>query len=736
MPTYVTNRPEIDRSFQELVRDSLIVLLPAAILAAWLWTGYMVLAQPAFTLPAYLAFAIVAASAAGSFFGLKRSVDAAVATFLLGLILTSTTLILTLPDPSVYYLYLNVVLVTAMLTNTRTTWAVTALLLGLIVLTGVYRALAWPALIMPAFMLLLTALTAWLGSQRLSTALTWALTMSSQAQRNAEEARTHRADLQRAMRSLDLAYARLERANQALIFAQEAAEKAYRFKSDFVANVSHELRTPLNLIIGFSEMMATAPESYGGVKLPREYRGDVIAMYRSARHLLEMINDVLDLSQIEAGRMVVNKELLNLCDVIDEAVAMVRGLAEARGLQVQILLPPAIPPLAIDRTRIRQVLLNLLTNAMRYTEAGWVRVRAELSDGAVWVNVEDSGCGIAPAKLTQAFEAFGRLDESQLHEGSGLGLAVSRKFVELHGGTMGIESEVGRGTKVYFSLPLPDSEPETVRIAPQVRTPLCRREGEPVVLVLHDDPRTLLLLRRHVAGCVFALAATPNEAATHLHAALPNVILADGRWLEQWPGALSRLTNGARIPVLTIPLPSMHQFGQLIGATDFLPKPVTRDDLTKALARLPKPPESALVVDDDPQVVRLIVRMLKAIRPELRVMEAYGGKEGLEVACSQRPDVIFLDLMMPEVSGYSIIEAALQDASLVETAVIVISVRSIEQETAPVAGDIRLQRAEGFSLTELLQLLQSMLTALTRPEAVSPASAAALLEVAAGQPAW
>jgi signal transduction histidine kinase len=185
--------------------------------------------------------------------------------------------------------------------------------------------------------------------------------------------------LQRVLHSLDLALSRLERNNRALAFAQEAAEQAYRFKSEFVANVSHELRTPLNLIVGFSEMMTTAPESYGGKPLPSEYRGDMLAIYRSSRHLLDLINDVLDLSQIEAGRMVIHKERVILVEVIREAADIVRGLAEARRLQLIVDEPPAALVIDLDRVRTRQVLLNLLTNAMRYTEQGWVRIDTEIA---------------------------------------------------------------------------------------------------------------------------------------------------------------------------------------------------------------------------------------------------------------------------------------------------------------------------------------------------------------------
>ncbi|MEW5961477.1 MAG: histidine kinase dimerization/phospho-acceptor domain-containing protein, partial [Chloroflexota bacterium] len=267
-----------------------------------------------------------------------------------------------------------------------------------------------------------TGLLGWSTTRSLITAVQWSFYGVEQARQNMEEARQHRARLAKVLKELDAAYHRLEQANSALLVARDAAIAAERFKAEFVANVSHELRTPLNLIIGFSEVMATAPESYGGDPLPSAYRGDVMAIYRSAQHLSDLIDDVLDLSQIEAGRMPLTKQAVELRGVIDEAADIMRKLAEARELQFELDLPDPLPVLRIDRTRIRQVLLNLLSNAMRYTERGWIRVRATIEEQRVVVAVQDSGLGIASERLAHAFEAFSRLKDNHTYDGSGLGL--------------------------------------------------------------------------------------------------------------------------------------------------------------------------------------------------------------------------------------------------------------------------------------------------------------------------
>jgi CheY-like chemotaxis protein len=187
--------------------------------------------------------------------------------------------------------------------------------------------------------------------------------------------------------------------------------------------------------------------------------------------------------------------------------------------------------------------------------------------------------------------------------------------------------------------------------------------------------------------------------------------------------------------VLVAPLPNVHQVGALLGASDFLPKPVTRDDVAFVLQRLPDQPRTALVIDDDPHIVRLIGRMLRSLIPELHALEAFGGAEGLTIAQTHHPDLIFVDLNMPGMSGQQLIEAVNADPHLASTSIVVVSVRSIEQENAPIQGELCIRRSQGFTLSELLALLEITLTGLTQAEAASPANAASRLAALADRPA-
>jgi CheY-like chemotaxis protein len=449
-----------------------------------------------------------------------------------------------------------------------------------------------------------------------------------------------------------------------------------------------------------------------------------MAIYHSAQHLSDLINDVLDLSRLEAGRLPLIRELTNLAVVIQEAVEMVRGLVEAKGLRIEMDLPPELPSLYLDRVRIRQVLLNLLTNATRFTDAGWIRVRVTPDDRDVVVTVEDSGQGIPAERLAQAFEAFSQLDEDRAREGSGLGLAVSKRFVELHDGRMWIESELGHGTQVSFSLPLASNMSQGASLLRGCIRPAGPASQEPQVLVLHDDPRILHVLRRHVHGCHFSLASSREQASEAIGIAPPAVVIMDSGWNEYASGTpVQALPPGT--PLLTCPLPSLRRAARFLGACDFISKPVSREDLEEALARLPRPPQTALIVDDNAHVVRLLARMLRACAPSLRVWETFGGQEGLAIARAQHPDVVLLDLVMPEVTGYDFLAELQRDGALADVQVIIVSVHAFQEEEIPLRGEVRLQREAGFALSDVLQLLQVAMPVLTRPATVFPVGAAA-----------
>ncbi len=725
---------------EDLVKHSLRIMLLTTVVLMWTWALAMDFIDRSLVTYLFGLVAVSAAVAVVSYWLHERHLNWAISLYLLGLIGIVAAIGVELRSLPALYLYVLVVLMAIPLASARITWIVVGLCITMAAVVGIVMLDLRPMdVALLVTLILLGGFSAWLSSRQLITTLAWTLEIAQGAQRNAEEARKQRAELHRVLKTLDSAYTRLERMNRALLVAQESAERAYRFKAEFVANVSHELRTPLNLIVGFSEMMVTSPESYGSATLPREYRGDVMAIFRSARHLLDLINDVLDLSQLEAGKLSIVRSPAQLPDLIHEAADIVRGLAEARGLRLSLSLDESLPTLTLDRTRIRQVLLNLMTNAIRFTDVGGVHVSAapitSVGHGnEILIQIADTGHGIDPENLKRAFEAFSQLHEDQVTEGSGLGLAISKKYVEMHEGRIWIESSPGQGTTLSFTLPAPTQTPAIELSRVRLSRSLADNMAAPLVLTLHDDLRIISWLQRHLAEYKFVLAQTPQEAASVVRESMPEAVLVDAYWLKHWPSFLADIELPEQIPVIMCTLPSLHALGSALGAVDMLQKPVTRDDLAAAFARLATAPQKVLIVDDDPNVVRLLHRMIVALQLEQGmtsdIFESFGGQEAMEIIRTHQPDLVLLDLAMPGMSGLDFLRALPHERNGAgqRTQVIIISAFAGERELSTSSHDFRLWRAAEFSLTDSLRLLASLLTNVTGRVEAPPASDAGLPE--------
>jgi signal transduction histidine kinase len=329
-------------------------------------------------------------------------------------------------------------------------------------LTGAFQ-LGWytsgsaAILLVPLACIWLTALVTWISSANMRAALVSAWADTTWASQKLDEVQAQRAETQRLVKSLDEALLRIEQQNRALEVARLEAERARRAKAEFAANVSHELLTPINLIVGFSEMICLSPENYGNAVLPSAYRGDCWSIYRSAKHLKSLINDVLELSALDTGRMVMVKELTDLNELVQEVASFAHDLVRSKGLELRVDMQAGAPATlcAVDRTRIRQVWLNLIRNAVRFTDSGSITLRLEVAEGEVVCSVADTGVGIRDQDIPQLFQEFHQLDNSlrREHDGTGLGLALSKRFVEQHGGRIWVDSTPGHGSTFHFALP-------------------------------------------------------------------------------------------------------------------------------------------------------------------------------------------------------------------------------------------------------------------------------------------
>jgi signal transduction histidine kinase/DNA-binding response OmpR family regulator len=533
-----------------------------------------------------------------------------------------------------------------------------------------------------------------------------------------EAARESRAVLAQRTKALDEANQNLSFANNQLYHARRAAEEARRLKAQFAANVSHELRTPMNLIVGFAEMMIGAPKAYG-VPLPSAYWSDMNTIFRNARHLQSLIDDVLDISQLEAGQMSVVKEEVSVDAVIREAADMLRDQIVNKGLRFDVLLADSLPVMWLDRVRIRQVVINLLGNALRFTDSGAIQLQADCGPAEVQVSVCDTGSGIPPDELDRVFQEFHQLDTSlaRRFSGSGLGLTLSRHFVQMHGGRLWAESEgvPGRGSCFRLTLPLAG---DVGKMVFSTETPGIPKHRERCILIMDEDPAILRLFERNVSKQK-ALGAKTVDEARQLLAAQPTVVIVDAKRDDAI--TQSFLADAEKTtPIVRCPMPSGRRTMQALGMADYLVKPVSYEALRDALMRITRPIKDVLVVDDDKEIVRLFTRMLQTMPETYAVKKAYSGAEGLDLMRAEPPDAVILDLLMPDVDGLTVVHQMKLSDALVDVPVIIVSARgAAEAVTVTGLGALSVRKPAGFQPLELVRCIEAI------AEAVTPATAPA-----------
>ena len=497
--------------------------------------------------------------------------------------------------------------------------------------------------------------------------------------------------------------------------AQQAVEEMRevdRIKSQFLANMSHELRTPLNSIIGFARVILKGIDG----PITELQQQDLTAIFNSGQHLLGLINDILDLSRIEAGKMELTFDEVNMTELISSVMSTATGLIKDKPISLKREVPENLPLVRADAMRVRQVLINFLSNAAKFTEEGEITVKARVEESTkgqpiVMVEVTDSGPGIALEDQTKLFQPFSQVDASLTRKvgGSGLGLSICQHLIQMHGGHIGVHSDIGQGSTFYFSVPVFQQKPETEGI-----------NDNPVILAIDDDPQIISLYERYLEPKGFQVIGLtdPSKAKERAKQIKPFAITLDIMMpgYDGWQ-VLTDLKSSSEtrdLPVIICSIVDDEDKGFSLGAADYLVKPILEEDLLNALDRLNGDGSirEVLIIDDDPNDLRLLGKMISE-QGKYRAVLAEGGPAGWGIISSKPPHAIVLDLFMPEMDGFTILERMRQDKSLRDVPVIVITGADLTADQQKQLENLGKRLLQKSSLKEY-ELIQSIENTLQR----------------------
>jgi CheY-like chemotaxis protein len=506
-------------------------------------------------------------------------------------------------------------------------------------------------------------------------------------------------------------------------------EAASEHKSQFLANMSHELRTPMNAIIGVGEMLL---EDARDLKRDDEIE-PLERILRAAQHLLALINDILDLSKIEAGKMDLNLESFALAPLIEDVASTIRPLAEKNGNRLELRCAPNLGFIQADPMRVRQALLNLASNAAKFTEKGTVTMTAlrELREGHEWIalRVSDTGIGMTPEQTGRLFQDFVQADASttRRYGGTGLGLAISRRFCNMMGGDITVESTLGQGSAFTINLPATGAGGAAELAAGHDRFPTVIplradvAKAKATVLVIDDDPTVRQLMERYLTRDGFAVVTAENgirglALATEIH---PAAITLDVMMpeLDGWTVLAALKGNPAlsAIPVVLVSIVDEKQRGYTLGATEYLVKPIDRERLASTLRSLCGHTAGNLLLVEDDDTARSIVRQ-GMVRDGWHVSEAANGRVALACLEAALPDAIVLDLMMPEMDGFEFLAELRRHPDWHDIPVVVLTALDLsEEDHLRLNGDVeRVIQKSGLHRDQLLQEVSATLAAFVR----------------------
>jgi signal transduction histidine kinase/DNA-binding response OmpR family regulator len=491
-----------------------------------------------------------------------------------------------------------------------------------------------------------------------------------------------------------------QESNDRLVRANQELKRAEEMEKRFLANMSHELRTPLNAILGFAELLIDNRETDIA---PERRRKFLETIHRSGKHLLALINDILDLAKVDAGQMTIEVESIPATGAVAEALGVVEQLAQDQGILLGSHIDPTLS-ITADPGRVKQILLNLLSNAIKFTErGGQVTVGARRDGQLARFEVTDTGMGITQEDQPRLFHEFQQASSAdRRRQGTGLGLALTRRLVELHGGTIGLDSVPNEGSTFWFTMPLAAENATSAKASPDQSLDA----GGPLILVVEDDESAaeLLIHYLHSAGYMTEVARDGIEALEKARRLTPAAITLDVMLpeLDGWD-VLAELKQDERtrdIPVVVVSVTNQQSHGRALGAADYFVKPVNRDALIARLSRyaftstVKQRDVRVLVVDDDPEARELVAKILEPLG--FTVIRAANGEEGVELARQAAPDLVILDLVMPGISGFEVVRILKADLYTRAIPVLVVTAKDITpKDKKALSGDVEAVLSKG-----------------------------------------
>ncbi|HWE49506.1 MAG TPA: response regulator [Bryobacteraceae bacterium] len=493
---------------------------------------------------------------------------------------------------------------------------------------------------------------------------------------------------------------------------KDSAEAASQIKSSFLANMSHELRTPLNAIIGYSEMVIEEAGDAGQAAIVP----DMNKILAAGKQLLGLINSILDLSKIEAGKMELYLETFSVPALVEEVTAVILPLVEKNGNTLKTSVEPGVQSMRADQTKLRQTLYNLLSNASKFTSKGRVDLHVKLlPEERISFEVSDTGIGLTAEEIARLFEPFAQGDAStsRKYGGTGLGLVISRRFAQMMGGDITVTSTKGKGS--VFTVTLPQTvEPEAAR-ADDLKAERESLESAGTVLVIDDEPAVHEILERTLAKHGFKVkrASSGEEGLRMARRLRPQIITLDVMMpgMDGW-AVLAALKSDpflAEIPVIMLTIADDKNLGYSLGAADYLTKPIDRERLASVLLRYRRDSgNTVLVVEDDAESREMLVRLLRS--DGWSVSEAENGRSAIAQVSGKRPGIILLDLMMPEMDGFEFITEMERRPEWKSIPVIVITARDLTAEDkARLTGHVSRVLQKGlYSRDELLRQISGL----------------------------